>query len=229
MLMPASSVHPLGRSHPPPGLIRRRALLRTGTFERVARREDLGASVMCGSLPAQQRLCRCHYLARLEPKPLLQFLKRRGGPKRFHAIEPTRLADVTLPSETRSLFYGNTGVYVRWQDGILIGLRLMIEYFPGWNRNHSRADAFSDQRFVGLHSETDFTARGDQDDLRISFRAIGKNISAACNPRGGSILGPIECRQRLTRESQYGWLMSQLHNVAIGLDDFVGVGRPQCD
>jgi len=49
------------------------------------------------------------------------------------------------------------------------------------------------------------------------------------DPGGRRILVAIESGERLPRQYQDGWLVAQLHDVAIGLDDLVGIGRTQSD
>ena len=46
---------------------------------------------------------------------------------------------------------------------------------------------------------------------------------------GRRVLAAIQGRQRLARQHQHGRLVAQLHDVAIGLDDLVGVAGPQHD
>ena len=39
----------------------------------------------------------------------------------------------------------------------------------------------------------------------------------------------IECRQRLARQRDHRRLVAQLHDVAIGFDDLIGIAGPQHD
>ena len=61
---------------------------------------------------------------------------------------------------------------------------------------------------------------------RIEVRA-GRITFVARNTGRLRVLATIECRQCLTRKRDYRWLMAKLQDVAIGLDDLVGVGGPQ--
>src|SRR5262245_40210057 len=108
--------------------------------------------------PAQQLFrCRDHSV-RLEPKFPLELLEWRRRPKRVHADHAARPADVALPPERRGLLYRDARCHMRWEDGILIVLRLLLEDVPGRHRDHTRPNALSDELLVGLYSKTDFTA-----------------------------------------------------------------------
>src|SRR5262245_27806164 len=56
---------------------------------------------------------------------------------------------------------------MRWQYTVPVLLRLLLEYIPGWHRDHARPDALSDELLVRLHSETDFTTGGDKNHFRV--------------------------------------------------------------
>src|SRR6266404_1598671 len=43
------------------------------------------------------------------------------------------------------------------------------------------------------------------------------------------VFAPIQGRQGLARQRQHSWLMAQLHDVAVGFDDLVGVAGPKRD
>src|SRR5262245_27523647 len=108
--------------------------------------------------PAQQLFrCRDHSV-RLEPKFPLELLERCRRPKRVPADHAARPADVALPPERRGLLHRNARCHMRWEDALLILLRLLLEEVPGWHRDNTRPNALSDEFFVGLHRETDFTA-----------------------------------------------------------------------
>ena len=80
---------------------------------------------------------------------------------------------------------------------------------------------------MGLHGEAEFAARGDEDDLGIAAWRVAKHVGAPGHPGGRRILGPVQRGQRLARQRQHGRLVTQLHNMAVGLHHFVGVARPQ--
>src|SRR5271154_393384 len=99
----------------------------------------------------------------------------------------------------------------------------MFKNVPRRHRDYARADAFGAQLFMRLNGEAYFTARGDENNLEVRIGRVSEHISPARNTRRWRILAPIERRQRLTRQHQCGWLMTELHDITISLDNFVGI------
>ncbi len=88
----------------------------------------------------------------------------------------------------------------------------MLEDLPRWHRYHARPDAIGTQLLVRLDGKTDLASGGDQDDVGLPPGAIGEDVG-----------------QRLPRQCQDCGHVAELHDVAVRLDDLVGVGRPQGD
>ena len=105
----------------------------------------------------------------------------------------------------------------------------MLENVPGRHRDNARSDSLSCQRFVGLDDQSNLAPRSNEDDLGGAIRSVRHDISAARDTRGGCIFASIECRQRLARERHDRRLVAQLQDVAIGLDDLVGIPGPEHD
>ena len=82
---------------------------------------------------------------------------------------------------------------------------------------------------MGLYRETDFATLRDENHLGIPTGGIREDVGAASNPRRWSVLGSVQGRQRLTRQGQHGWLVAQLHDVAVGFDNLVRISRTKCD
>src|SRR5258705_2447480 len=115
------------------------------------------------------------------------------------------------------------------QDNLAIRLRLVLKDVPGGHGNHSRMDTFGKQIFMSIYSKTNFTATGDEDDLRVRAGRVGEYIRPARDTRGGRIPASIQCPQGLARQYRHRRLMLQLHDIAVSLNDLVGVARPQRD
>ena len=58
---------------------------------------------------------------------------------------------------------------------------------------------------------------------------VGHDVGALRDAGRRGVLGAVERRQRLARQRHHRRLVAQLQDVAIGLDDLVGVARPQHD
>ena len=66
-----------------------------------------------------------------------------------------------------------------------------------------------------IDGEAQLAARSDEDHLRFAAGSIGEHIGAACDPGGGGVFAPVQCRQRLARQHQHGRLVPELHDVAV--------------
>ena len=78
-----------------------------------------------------------------------------------------------------------------------------------------------------VDAEADLAARRDEDHFRLAARSVAEHIGAARDPGRRRVLAAVQCRQGLPRQRQHGRLVSQLDNIAIGLDDLIGVAGPQ--
>src|SRR5271165_2577060 len=122
-----------------------------------------------------------------------------------------------------------SGLNIWRQDAVPILSRLVLEEIPGGHRDHTRADALGEQLVVGFHDQTYFAARSDKDQFRVSARDVSEHVRTSREAAGRGIFASVQSRQRLTRKRQHGRLVTQLHDVTIGLDDFVSVAGPQGD
>src|SRR5262249_31539050 len=166
---------------------------------------------------------------RLKTKFPLELLKRGRGSKHSHADDAAEWPDVTLPAKGRCLLDRDTQFHRRRQHAVTILKSLVIKDVPRRHRNNARPNALQKQRFVCIYSQTDFTARCDQNDLRVPSRRIGKHISAARHSGCRRVFGAIQSRKRLPRQSKHGRHMTQLHHISVSLDYFIGISRPQRD
>ena len=82
---------------------------------------------------------------------------------------------------------------------------------------------------MGIDNQGDLAARGDQNDFGRATWRVRHDIGAPCETGGRGIFAAIEGRQRLARQRDHRRLMTQLQDIAIRLDDFVGVAGPQHD
>src|SRR5215470_17857529 len=86
---------------------------------------------LLSSLPAQLLLCGRDYLIWLEPELPLQFLEWRRSPEGMHANDLTGGADVSVPSQSRSLLDSDARRHVRRQHAVPVLLGLLVENLPG--------------------------------------------------------------------------------------------------
>jgi citrate lyase beta subunit len=82
---------------------------------------------------------------------------------------------------------------------------------------------------MGRDDQGDLAARADEDDVGQAARGLRHHIGAPRHAGGRGIFAAIECRQSLARQCDHGRLMPQLQDMAIGLDDLVGIARSQHD
>ena len=137
------------------------------------------------------------------------------------------MADVSLPSKSRRLLNCDPRLYLRWQNGISILLRLMFEYIPRRYRNHTRPDAFGDQLFMRLDSEAYFAARRNKDQFGIIAGRVGKDVGTARDSGCRRVFRSVQCRQRLARKNEHRRLVTQLNDVAVSLGCFIRVTRSE--
>src|SRR5262245_31656467 len=78
----------------------------------------------------------------------LQLLQRRGGAEGLHADDSSVGADISLPSQDRSLLDGDPRLHAYWQHPFSIRLRLVLEDVPGGHRDDTGANPSGRQRFV---------------------------------------------------------------------------------
>src|SRR2546428_4738715 len=71
----------------------------------------------------------------------------------------TRGADISLPPKGRGLLHGDPRLYIRWENAVPVGLRLLVKDLPRRHRHYARANAFAEQVLVGLYREANFTTR----------------------------------------------------------------------
>src|SRR6266481_2584010 len=109
-------------------------------------------------------------------------------------------------------------------DAPNVFMPIMRPRFPMY-RSHPNADACSNELLVRLHSETDFTPRCDKNDFGIATGRVCKNVGATRDSGCRCVLFPIERRQWLARQHQHSRFVTQLHDVAVGFDNLVGVAR----
>src|SRR5258708_39692687 len=157
---------------------------------------------------------------RIEAELLMELFEGGRRPERLHADDAARVADVALPSQRRGLLDSDAGFDPRRQNALPVFARLVLEDVPRWHRDHARANPLRDEPLMDLNDETDFTPRGDKDHLGISVWSVGEHVGAARHARGRRILAAIERRQRLAREREQGWLMAELQDVPVRLDNF---------
>jgi hypothetical protein len=74
-----------------------------------------------------------------------------------------------------------------------------------------------------------YASRSDENHFWISARRICEHVGAASDTGRRRVLRSVQRRQRLSRERQHRRLVAKLHDVAVGLDDLVGVTGPQRD
>ena len=82
---------------------------------------------------------------------------------------------------------------------------------------------------MSFDGETNLAARGDDDRRRFPAGRIGEHIGTTRDAGSGRVFAPVQGRQRLARQGQQRRLVAQLHDVAIGFDDFVCIARSQSD
>src|SRR5437879_4416855 len=99
----------------------------------------------------------------------------------------------------------------------------------GIETTHERIPSASNFSWASTARLTNFTACGDEDDLRVRARDIGEHIGAARDTGGGRISAPIQGWQGLARQHQDRWFMAQLHNKAVSFDYLIGVAWPERD
>ena len=164
-------------------------------------------------------------------KPNLRCSSLSGAeaPKVFMPMTRPSVADIALPAQRRSLLDGDARLHAGRQHLLAIGLRLVLEDVPGRHRDDAGANPLGRQRFMGLDDQRDLAARGDEDDLGRAARRVRHDIGAARDAGRRGVLAAVERRQRLARQRDHRRLVAQLQDVAIGLDDLVGVARPQHD
>src|SRR5262245_28368962 len=80
---------------------------------------------------------------------------------------------------------------------------------------------------MGLHSKTELAPRSDENYFRVSVGRVSEHVGPPRHPRRRRVFCTIERRQWLPRQHEHGRLMAELDNIAVGLDDFVGIARPQ--
>src|SRR5207253_5171122 len=141
----------------------------------------------------------------------------------------TRGADISLPPKGRGLLHGDPRLYIRWENAVPVGLRLLVKDLPRRHRHYARANAFAEQVLVGLYREANFTPGGDDDYLRISAGGVCEHIGALRDTGCGRVLAAIESGQGLPRQRQCCRLMAQLQYAAICLEYFVGIPGTQGD
>src|SRR6516164_8046907 len=105
----------------------------------------------------------------------------------------------------------------------------MFEYVPGRHRHDTRSHTFSDELLVRFHSETNFTPRSDENHFWILACGVSEYVCSPRNSRCWRVLLSIQSRQGLTRQHQNGGFVTQLHDVTVGFDNFVGVTGSQSD
>ena len=80
-----------------------------------------------------------------------------------------------------------------------------------------------------LDAQNDLAPCPNQNHFRVAVWSVGEHIGAPRDPCGGRVFAAVQRRQRLPRQRQRGRLMSQLHDIAVRLYNFVGVSRSQHD
>src|SRR5215470_8121731 len=80
---------------------------------------------------------------------------------------------------------------------------------------------------MGPYRQADLTTGGNEDYLGVSACGISKHVSAVRQTRGCRVPAAIERWHGLARQYQNGRLVGELHDVAIGFYDLIGVRRTQ--
>ena len=101
----------------------------------------------------------------------------------------------------------------------------MLENIPGRHGDDARVDALLRQFLVSIDRKRHFASRRDDDGIGRRRVAAGKHIGALRNAGSGGIFAAIEGRQGLARYDECCRFMAQLHDIAVGLDHFIGIGR----
>src|SRR5580658_5809534 len=157
------------------------------------------------------------YPFRLEAKIALQLLKGRRRPEGRHADDLAGGADVTFPTQSRSLLHREARGNMGRQYTVTVRLRLELEDVPRGHGNNAGANPLAQQLLMRIDRESDLAAGGDQDDLRFSARRVRHDVSATGHASGGRVLAAVERRQRLTRQHDCRRLVPKLHDHAISL------------
>ena len=82
---------------------------------------------------------------------------------------------------------------------------------------------------MGRHDEAQLAARADQDQLGAATWRIGHHVGSVGQAGGRGVAAAIERGQWLPGQHENRRLMPELENHAIGLDDLVGITRPDHD
>src|SRR5438105_15592508 len=90
----------------------------------------------------------------------------------------TRGADISLPPKGRGLLHGDPRLYIRWENAVPVGLRLLVKDLPRSHRNYAEGNAFANQVLVGLYGEVTFTPGADDVYFRISPGGFCKTVAA---------------------------------------------------
>src|SRR5262245_3038628 len=90
-------------------------------------------------------------------------------------------------------------------------------------------DSLLCELLMSIERKSYLASRGDKNQFRIFARWICEHVRSLRNSGSCRVLATINGRHRLPSERDYGWLVPQLHRVAIALNHFVCIGRTQDD
>ena len=112
----------------------------------------------------------------------------------MHSDTDAARTDISVPTNHRTHFHGNTLGNSRRQYMVAIVMVLLLEQFPGRHAHHSRRNEIFFQFLMCLDAERDFAPGTDQDDIRRLAIAIGKNVRTTLHAIGRGISRAVESR-----------------------------------
>src|SRR5262249_39882967 len=169
---------------------------------------------------------RVEHALRREAELLDELFERRRGAERVHADALAVRSHVPAPAERRWLLDRDARADRRLQDGVAVLLWLAIEQLEARHADDPGRHAFLHELLVGVDAQAQLAAGREQQHLGLAARRVREHVRTARDARCGRVAGAIERGQRLAAEDHHHRLVPQLHDRAPGLDDLVGVPRP---
>ena len=162
-----------------------------------------------------------------EAEPLQQLLEGSGRPEGVHADDRATVTDVPVPAHGGRLLDGDPGRHGRREHLVAVGLVLPVEQLPTGHAHHPGGDALGSELLASGHRKLHLRTGGEQEDVRGAGGSVGKHVGAPRHARGRAERGTVEGGESLPGEDQHSGLAMQPGDGAPGLDDLVGVRRPE--
>src|ERR1700756_2949084 len=123
----------------------------------------------------------------------------------MHADVTSFAARVTFPTESCRHFDRDSCRHLRRQNALLISRILLIKDFRRRHADHARINALGLELLVGIDAELELASGSDQNDLRLSARRVGQNVTTLRYTRSRRVFRAIQSRKSLPCKHPRRW------------------------